>query len=400
MSNVFVVSEYVDAEQNSTGFFWSRIIKRVGGEYGHVSVIYPEPAMLPAESVDAMVNKLPFYAPRFNKNKLSARVFGQVCQIVGFCWRIVRHVKKGDVVMTGTNPALLLMILPLLKRLKGFKWGVLVHDVFPENLVPAGVIKSDGCLYPIIKRLFSVVYDSADLLIVIGRDMQELVAQKVRNPSKVVYVSNWADETEVYPLPRGEVPFIEKMGWQNKVVFQFFGNIGRLQGIENILDAISLVGDGRAAFLFMGEGALVPKVQEFISAYPSRNVAYAGAVPLKDKNLGLAAGDVALISLENGMLGLGVPSKAYFSLAADKPLLAIMDERAEISRVIRETGVGWQCGPSKPQDLADLIIEICAIDFAPLSGRSRSVFLKTYSETPVLNKFIDSLTPLVELQKS
>ncbi|VVP78170.1 hypothetical protein PS914_01939 [Pseudomonas fluorescens] len=400
MVNVFVVSEYVDAGQNSTGFFWSKIVKKIGRELGFVTVVYPRSSHLSKIFDDSTVKEVAFSSPKFNKNKLLFRLLGQFCQIMGFCWHILRHVKKGDVLLSGTNPALLLMILPLLKLLKGFKWGVLVHDVFPENLVPAGVMEVSNPAYPIVSRLFSAIYNAADLLIVIGRDMKELVCQKVSDVEKVVFVPNWADETEVFPLPRCEAPFLNELGWQNKVVFQFFGNIGRVQGIENILESIALVEDNRAAFIFIGDGALVSKVEEFVRRNPGRNVAYVGSIPLKDKNQGLAACDVALITLEEGMLGLGVPSKAYFSLAADKPLLAVMDDNAEISRVIREAAVGWQCKPADARALADLITTICNVDLGALNGRSLATFREGYSETIALNRFFANITNLIRASQA
>ncbi|WP_223515030.1 glycosyltransferase family 4 protein [Pseudomonas sp. GL-R-26] len=395
MAKVFVVSEYVDAEQNSTGFFWSKIVNKIGVELGRVTVIYPSASKSSRLFESHDVKEVAFTALKFNKNKLISRFFGQFYQVAGFCWHILRDVKKNDVVLTGTNPALLLMVIPLLKLIKRFKWGVLVHDVFPENLVPAGIIKSTSRVYPIINLLFSSIYNSAELLIVIGRDMQELVSLKVTNTAKVVFVPNWADEKEVFPLPRHTAPFLHELGWQEKVVFQFFGNIGRVQGIENILDAISLVEDDRAAFIFIGDGALVAKVKEFVKSNPTKNVAYAGAVPLRDKNQGLAACDVALITLEKGMLGLGVPSKAYFSLAADKPLLAVMDDNAEISRVIREKGVGWQCKPSDPRALADVIATICNSDLEALNGCSLAVFRENYAEHLALDKFYGHVANLI-----
>lgn len=395
MANVFVVSEYVDATQNSTGFFWSKIVKKIGRELGAVTVVYPNPKLPSTLFDEAVVKEVVFSSPKFNKNKLLFRLLGQLCQIAGFCWHILRHVKKHDVLLSGTNPALLLMVLPLLKSIKGFKWGLLVHDVFPENLVPAGVIKTSSPVYPVVSRLFSAIYNSADQLIVIGRDMKDLVCQKVKDVEKVVFVPNWADETEVFPMPRHTAPFIKDLGWQNKVVFQFFGNIGRLQGIENILESIALVEDDRAAFIFIGDGALVSKVNDFVSRNPGRSVAYVGSLPLRDKNQGLAACDVALITLEEGMLGLGVPSKAYFSLAAGKPLLAVMDDNAEISRVVRETGVGWQCKPADARALADLITTICDVDLGVLSGRSLATFREGYSEELTLDKFFANITNLI-----
>ncbi|WP_284120787.1 hypothetical protein, partial [Klebsiella pneumoniae] len=78
---------------------------------------------------------------------------------------------------------------------------------------------------------------------------------KVNDPRSLVFISIWACEKEVFPVPREDAPFINIPEWKGKRVFQFFGNVGRLQGIENILSAIQLVKNEKAAFAFIGDGA-------------------------------------------------------------------------------------------------------------------------------------------------
>lgn len=387
MMKVFVITEYVGANQNSTGYFWSKIIERLGMELGEISIIFPgSPGENAIFEID-MIKEIPFRSPRFNKDKLFFRVFGQIIQSLIFCKKIFTNVRRDDVVLSGTNPAFLLVLFPLLKRIIGFKWVLLVHDVFPENLVPAGIVSVKNPGYRVLSGLFSSIYSSADKLVVIGRDMEELISRKIGRSDGVHFISNWACDKEIYPILREEAPFIREIGWSGKTVFQFFGNIGRLQGVENILAAIKLVESEGAAFIFIGSGALVGKVEDFILNNPNKNIAYVGPVPLCEKNAGLAACDVALVSLEKGMLGLGVPSKAYFSMAADKPLLAVMENDAEISRVIREMGVGWQCEPGDPSALAHLIDSVCQSSICNLKGLPRSVIQDKYSEKNALDGF-------------
>ncbi|MCP5877696.1 hypothetical protein NL390_35070, partial [Klebsiella pneumoniae] len=69
--------------------------------------------------------------------------------------------------------------------------------------------------------------------------------------------------------------------------------------------------------------------------------------------------DIAIVTLAEGMLGLGVPSKAYFTMAADRPILAIMEEDAEVANMVKEHSIGWVCEPNDPVRLASLIDEIC-----------------------------------------
>jgi glycosyltransferase involved in cell wall biosynthesis len=218
--------------------------------------------------------------------------------------------------------------------------------------------------------------------------MKELLEEKTGRKNNITVIQNWVSDQDVSPISRDESEIINKLGWQDRVVFQFFGNIGRVQGVDNILAAIKLVKNPRAAFLFIGDGTATESVKQFVNMHAGDNVAYIGPIAQSRKNLGLAACDVALITLEKGMLGLGVPSKAYFSMAADKPILAVMDRRAEVSCMIHEDAIGWSCAPSDPVELATLIDDICQFDLSSMKGRTRKILQEKYSETAALDKFI------------
>lgn len=387
MNRIFIASQYVDASQNSTGYYFSKIISRMKREFPEVTVISPD-------SSEGGENR--YFSTKSAKNKLLPRIFEQAVLVTGFVGKIFRRIKKGDILFTGTNPVLLLILMPVLKVFVGFKWCLLVHDVFPDNLVPAGITRRDGIVFRFLDYVFSRIYGSADRLIVIGRDMESLVVDKIGRAEKIVFIHNWADEEEIFPIPRADALFINDLGWENKIVFQFFGNIGRLQGVEFILNAIAMCRSTDAAFLFIGGGVMVDKIKQFVHMHPDKNVAYAGVLDLDKKNLGLAACDVAIVSLEKGMLGLGVPSKAYFSMAADKPLLVVMEGNAEIARVVRETGIGWQCEPDSPDELAALIDQITREKIVNLKGVPRSVLNAHYSEENALVAYTNCLAALIE----
>lgn len=63
-----------------------------------------------------------------------------------------------------------------LEKSVDFELNILVHDVFPKNTVPAGLRLP---MYGFIKQMFDKVYAKADQLIVLGRDMQEILMKKV-----------------------------------------------------------------------------------------------------------------------------------------------------------------------------------------------------------------------------
>lgn len=397
MTKVFVVSEYVYSSQNSTGYFWSKIIDQAGLTYGGVGVVAPLSAGQGCiKSTVPGTEYFEFDSASFDKESLLSRLFGQARQCLGFLRGMTNNVRRGDLILSGTNPALLLILMPLMKVFMRFRWILLVHDVFPENLVPAGILKKSSLAYAFLSRAFALIYSRADHIVVIGRDMKDLISKKIGRDTNITVIQNWVSDEDVVPISKKESAIISELGWQEKVVFQFFGNIGRVQGIENILNAISLVTEKRAAFLFIGNGTACESVKDFIQAHPECNSAYIGPIPQSEKNKGLAACDVALITLEQGMLGLGVPSKAYFSMAADKPLLAVMESQAEISLMVRDHLIGWRCPPSNPVALATLIDQICQQGMDKVLGRSRKILQDKYSEPIALKKLITCINSVME----
>jgi glycosyltransferase involved in cell wall biosynthesis len=385
MSRIIIAAEYVEESQNSTGYFWSRIIAGLKADGFDVEVLRPR-----------SFNK---YDSFEGDAGILKRLLKQIKISFDLVFQIFKVIREKGIVFTGTNPAILLCLMPMLKGLFRFKWVLLVHDVFPDNLLAATLIKKGNPLFKIASYYFSWVYAAPDKLLCIGRDMESLLRQKTNGRARTIFVPNWANGDDVYPVPRGDLEFFKNHGWEDHVVFQFFGNIGRVQGVDNLLNAISLTTAKNAAFVFIGGGAMVPAVEKFIKDHPSKSIKFIGPMPLAEKNKGLAMCDVALVSLEAGMFGLGVPSKSYFSLAAGKPILAAVDADSEIGLMLGEFSVGWRCDPSSPEQLATVIDEICCSPVRITEKIPRDVFLRNYSEDVVLSKINSALRDFVDLHK-
>lgn len=390
---IVVLSEYIHQAENSTGYFWSKIIDRLSTGRMSLTVLAPAPLVCGSETQTRTgVKYFYFKRSKFNKNRLLTRLFGQLEQTLKFIRFLVKYVSRGDLLVTGTNPVMLLLALPITSRLLGFRWALIVHDVYPDNLVPSKILNPNSIFFKLLHRYFDWVYRSAHLVFVIGRDMQKLIEKKIGQKDKIHYIPNWVDENDIQPSSRHDSEIIKNLGWEGKVVFQFFGNLGRVQGIENLLDAIKLVKNPLAAFLFMGGGAKVDLVKDFAANQPDHRVVYLGELAQSNKMTGLAACDVALITLEKGMVGLGVPSKAYFSMAADRPLIAVMESDAEIAIMVREHNIGWVCAPDNPGLLANLIDEICVSSGITRLENPRAVFVSHYSERIGLDHFVQKLS--------
>ena len=388
MKKTYLLTEYFHQNQNTTGYLFHKLFIHLKKIYGSdLSLIIKEDKDNDVIDLDSIIVK----NSNLNKKNLIQRLFFEFIISFRFFVQIVKNVKKDDLVFTGTTPIFLLVVVFLAKKIIGFKWVLLVHDVFPENLVAAKVLKKDNFVYRLLKKIFDKFYASADKLIVIGQDMKDLVDAKTQKANSVV-IQNWIDEHDIQVQEKGSNEILKKLNWENESpVFQFFGNIGRVQGIDNIINAIKLIDDTqRPKFLFMGDGAYATQLDDALKKLNDPNVQYIGSVKQSEKSNGLNAGDIAIVTLAEGMLGLGVPSKAYFSMAANKPILAIMNEQSEVACMIKQYNIGWVVPPEHPELLAKTIIEIVDSYNSDTLASARDVLIENYAE-PVAMKKIEEV---------
>lgn len=392
MKKIFLVSEYILPNQNTTGYLFHKLHENLRKQYNdHLQLIVKEDSMHVIEDAILIANI------DLNKKKLIQRVIFELIISLRFLLKVLFHVKKNDLVFTGTTPIFLLPVIYLCKKIKRFKWVLLVHDVFPENLVVAKVLKPSNIIYKSLKYLFDKFYSYADKRIVIGKDMKNLIDNKVSKDDSII-VQSWIDHNDIKIQDKSKNEIIKKLNWEKEQpVFQFFGNIGRVQGIHNIIESLKLITpDDRPKMLFIGSGAYEQELQSALMQLNEEKIKYTGALDPSKKSEGLSACDIAIVTLAEGMYGLGVPSKAYYSMAADKPILAIMDEDSEVSSMVKEHGIGWVVPAGNPEKLAEMLVKI-KNDFQNVKHVSpREVLIKNYSESVAMKKIIIVIDEVIQ----
>jgi glycosyltransferase involved in cell wall biosynthesis len=235
----------------------------------------------------------------------------------------------------------LILTTSLLKSLKGFKLDILIHDVFPENLSPAGIINKKSFGYNLLSKIYNNAYSKANRLIVLGEDMKQLMISKVNNKSvKVDIIPNWADD-DIRPIPFFNRDEYLRINTVNKTVIGFAGNLGRVQGILEFLEIFLESNNSNLELVIIGDGALKNNIKDILHERQVKNVHLLGSKPRKEQLQFLNSCDIGLVVLKKGMKGLGVPSKTYNIMAAGKPLLYIGDKDSEIDNYVSDFDCGW-----------------------------------------------------------
>lgn len=366
---LWVVSELYYPELTSTGYFLTKIAEGLSEEFS-VSAVCGQPnyaergVHAPTRETHNKVDVHRLWSTKFARGNTFLRIINMVTFSASVLIFALFNFARGDQVLVVTNPPSVAPVVGLAAVLRRCKATLLVHDVYPEVLATAGGLKRTGPVYRFLFWLFSRSYALFDSVVVLGRDMKDIVSNKRSSRQGALnIITNWADIDEVIPISRenNDLRFRMKLG--NKFIVQFSGNIGRTHDLEIILSAANILKQYRdIAFLFVGEGFQSELVQAQANASKAGNLHFLPRQPRNKLNAMLAASDVTIIPFIDGMYGLSVPSRMYNIMAAGVPIIAIADRKSELALTITENCAGWVLAERSPESLAKLISQLATQD--------------------------------------
>jgi glycosyltransferase involved in cell wall biosynthesis len=360
---IVVLSEHYYPEESGTGYVLGRICEGLAPTHPvFVLCAYPPTDgadTLPPREVRNGVTIERCAGTRFDRNNLLLRSVNLVTLSVSMFFRAVQRLRRGDRVLVVTNPPSLPWFAFVACRIKGAECTLRIEDLYPEVLIPTGVVKAGGMVDRILNTVATWLLRRVERIIVLGRDMQRRVEQKLPpGDRRTVLITNWADVEEIVPMPREENELLHRLGISDKFVLQNSGNMQRSMGFEVLLEAMrQLNGREDIHLLFIGKGARKEWLLKEVNRLKLSNIAVLPSQPRRELNTLLNACDVAVISMIPGMSGISIPSRMYNCMAAGKPILAITDEESELALVVRENHIGWVVPPNDPSRVVEAIMD-------------------------------------------
>ena len=386
---LWIITELFYPNESATAYILTEMAKKFTQEF-EVNVIctdtnYEGDARRVTGETTALsgVHIIRVHTPELDKNSIVKRVV-RFASVSRKLYRQAKEsVRPDDMVFAVTNPAFLLLYLKRLKKIRSFNYILLVHDVFPENAAASGVIKLKP-LYSLLKKHFDKAYSAADKIIVLGEDMKAIVSAKTGHADNVFVCENWGS-ADILPSTRSD---------DGKIVLQYAGNIGRVQGLEELMDVAAHVKNPFLQFDFWGSGALVSPLEEYVLFHHLTNVRMRGSYTRGDQKRVLNECDIAIVALAEGMKGLGVPSKTYNILAAGKAILYIGDEGSEIYNLVKSFDLGYVFQWAQKAEMIRWLNNLTQNDldvFKEKGKRSRKCYEEHFTQELILNKTLETI---------
>jgi colanic acid biosynthesis glycosyl transferase WcaI len=401
---LWVISEVYSPDEAGGAYFISKLAEALG-HYNCVNVLCGYPvytargSAVPKREILNGVKVQRCYATRFDKNIIILRVLNLLTVAISIFIKTLYGIRKHDIVLVVTTPPLLPFLVSFACHLRRAKCILRSDDVYPETLIATGLLGQRNIIARVFLFMNKILYRSFERIVVVGRDMEQVVKNKLGRSNKhVTVIPNWADVDLVKPSPKANNVLLNGLGLKDKFIIQFAGNMGRAQGIENLFKAVEILkNEKNIHFLFIGSGAKRIWMEREILNKELCNVTILDQRPRSDQKNFLNACDIAIVSLLPGMTGAGVPSRMYNIMAAGKPFIAVAGFGAESEFVVNEERVGWFVPADQPAKLSEVILDAHSSPerLFQMGERARTVAEAKYSQQRVIKEYhelVDSLT--------
>ena len=294
---------------------------------------------------------------RFGRSALPGRACDYATFYMSSFLSVLKHARKGDMVIAKTDPPLLGVTVGLAARLKRARRGNWFQDLYPEVAEAAG-LKLPGPVLAGLRWMRRRSVAKADLNVTIGRRMAvRLEDEAVGDPGSIRVIHNFSDDEALRPDPPGWRTLRSEWGFcDDDVVIGYSGNLGRAHDVDTILSAARTLRDEpRYKFLFIGGGHSWNRVEAACSDWGLQNVFFRPYQPRARIAHSLSVPDLHWISLQPAYEGLIVPSKLYGVASVGRPVIMIGAGDGEIGRLLKTHHFGETVAPGDVQALVSCI---------------------------------------------
>jgi glycosyltransferase involved in cell wall biosynthesis len=297
---------------------------------------------------------------------------------------------RQDVVIAMTTPPYTL-VAAVAHRLfhRGARVVFWCHDVYPDAAEEYGQLRRGGLASRALRVVQRWLLGRTDHVValddaMLGRALAH--ADPGRRPGGSV-IPNW-EPVALFPAGASPPRWDGYEGVEGFVVL-YLGNLGYGHPAATIAEAAARLAGEDVTFVFVGGGVRFAELAATVRRRGLSNVVLRDYVPKDQTPSVLAGAGCALISLDDGSLGIMSPCKLHGALASGTPVVYVGPEGTNVDQAID----AYTCGSSVRQgDVAGLVAAIRRLRddgalASEMSQNARKAFEEAYSDEQTLPQF-------------
>jgi colanic acid biosynthesis glycosyl transferase WcaI len=300
-----------------------------------------------------------------------------------------------DLIMAISPPLQLGLAAWLSSRYHGVPFVLHIQDIVSEAAVATGSLRPETISHRIARTMERFLYKHADGIGVICEGFRRAILKSGADPRKVRILPNYVDLDFIRPCEQAN-EFRRQHGLSpDDFVLMYSGSISSKQGLEVLIEAAGFVSDPAIKVVIIGGGSRLLEIQSLASALRLANVVFLPLQPRETLSSQLGAADLLVITQKPTVKDVVFPGKLLYYMAAQRPILAIVNADSETGRFVASERVGVVVPPDNPETVALAIMQLRSHSLTELGRNARSAVERYFDKKIVLPEFDDLLTGLV-----
>ncbi len=263
--------------------------------------------------------------------------------------------KKDDIMYLESPPLFNGVIGLTAKWLRGIPYVFNVADLWPRTAVEMGLL-SNKAVINIALFLEKIFYRQARRILAITQGLYEDIIARGYDEQKVRLLTNGVDPAIFTPdtIPDREVASYRP---ENGFLIVYAGTHGLIYSLETLLNAAGALRDKPVHFLFIGDGADKPRLQQIAERRQLKNVTFLPPRSGDDMPAVFRAADAAVIALRDIPVSRAVmPLKCFELMAVGCPI--IFAARGEMAGHIEDADCGIVIEPENSDAMVSAITNL------------------------------------------
>ena len=297
--------------------------------------------------------------------------------------------EKFDLIYANSNPPINSFLGSQLRKKYKAPFIYMNWDIYPQIVEET----YDNIFIKFICSLWhkwnNRTYPQIDQMLTIGRVMAESINHPLQKNKDIHIVPIACDTEFLKPIPKEENVFIRENFLEDKFIVLYSGKLGYGHNIAAILGAAKILEEyDKILFVFIGKGPRCAEVERDIKS-GAANVRLFPYQPLDKFPFSMASGDIGIVSQEEKLAHLFLPSKAYSMMACGMPIIGMCSERDDLNSLIKENNAGIPITHATAEKVAEAVLELYKNKSLreKMGKNARKTIEEKYSENAVSEKY-------------
>ncbi|MEH2625651.1 colanic acid biosynthesis glycosyl transferase WcaI [Bradyrhizobium sp. AZCC 1719] len=368
---VVVVSQHYPPDPSTTAAIMAAISDRVAQEAEVLVLSGTVGSAISVQAGKPEVVEVKNWMP--GKGALGKRAVAELLFTVRMFFVMLARLRRGDVTLTVPAPFMLPYAFAAAAKLKGARSALIMHDLYPDVLVMAGLLKPQSIVAKAMRALNAPMFRALDAVVIIGRDTEKLLLRYGGMTSdKIRFIPNWATLARGVRAIDPDNPYRRSLS--ARFVVGLSGNLGFTHDPVVVFEAARLLRDDKDIhFLLSGWGIGFDQLKAMQAEAKLPNVTLVDRVEEEQLEAFLSAADVWIIPYRRNVAGVSVPSRFYNLLAIGRPVILVSEADAEAALTVIEHDVGWVVEPGNAGELAKAVSRAARADDPQRAERAAEI---------------------------